>query len=135
MIDTLTRLFRHTDDVAGHQQQREALLDLLVWTMYADDFLALPENDEIERLAEEMAWESITPVPQYLNAATARIRHVRAGQEDAGDLLDDIYQRLGDDETRTRAYDACRRLARADGKISEGELQFLDVLEDKLLMD
>lgn len=135
MIDKLRHLLRRFNRTAMKQEQREALLDLLIWTMYADNFLAFPENEEIESVAQEMDWTSVTPVRQYTATSIARIRQARAGRETFDSLLNDIYTRLGSDEMRTRAYEACQHLAQIDGQVAEEERQFLSAVQARFQHD
>lgn len=128
MIDRLRALFGKITAGEAAQHQREAMIDLLIWTMYADGRLALPENDKIDSLAEELPWDSVTPFQQYLNTSIARVRSVLADEEKSDELLGDIYGRLRDDEMRTRAFRACRDLAQVDGEVDEAESVFLDTV-------
>jgi hypothetical protein len=126
MIDRIKSLFGKVGDVPISQPQREAVIDLLLWTMYIDKRLALPETERIDQVPEEMAWEAVTPFPQYINTTVARVREVLSDTDRAEALLDDIYARLGTEPMRRRAFDACRDLAQVDGQMADEESQFLE---------
>ena len=134
-LERLRNLFGKVDAAALTQPQREALIDLLLWTMYVDRMLALSENDRIDQLPEELSWESVTPFPTYLNASFARVREVLSDEDEARKLLDDIYARLGTDAARRRAYDACLDLADIDGQVAEEERRFLEGVRMRFGLD
>lgn len=108
------------------QQQREAILDLFIWTMYADRHLALPENDSLDEMAGDMEWSAVTPVSQYMNHSFARIREVLDDPEKSDQLLDDIHRRLEGDHMRQTAYEMCHDLAHVDGQFADREQDFLN---------
>lgn len=125
MLDQIRGLFKRIGSSADRQEQREAMIDLLIWTMYADNVLTVTENDRIDELTEEMRWNSGTPAPQYLNVSIARVREALDDPEKSESLLDDIHERLGSHDMRVRTYEACRDLATADGEVAERETRFL----------
>ena len=129
MIDTLRKLFEKGDETGIQQRGREAMVDLLIWTMYVDKVLTLPESDKIDRLSEDLTWESSDSVGQYLNASTSRVRDVLGDKDKAAVLLEDIRRRLDNEEMRREAYEACCELAQADGQVADEEAQFIDMLK------
>lgn len=131
MLDELRRLLNYIGRTANVQRQREAVIDLLIWTMYADNLLALPENDRIDRVADEMEWDSPMPAPQYLKVAIAKIRDALDDEEEAAAVMDSIYERLGTDHMRKEAYDACRALAQVDGEVADEEMDFLNSVKQR----
>jgi hypothetical protein len=131
MFDELRDLLNYVGRKADAQRQREAMIDLLLWTMYADKLLALPESDRIDEMSAEMEWDSPTPAPQYLQVAVARIRDVLDDEEKAAAEMDSIYERLGTDEMRRSAYAACRDLAKVDGEMADEELAFLNTVKQR----
>lgn len=131
MLDHIRGLFKRIGSAADEQHQREAMVDLLIWTMYADNVLTLPENDRIDQVTEEMNWNSATPVQQYVNVSIAKVRDAIDDESKAEALLNDISDRLGSDKMRSRAYEACRELARADGEVDDREMHFLDSVKSR----
>lgn len=131
MLEQLSGLLERIGSAANAQKQREAMIDLLIWTMYADNVLTLPENDRIEKVSEEMKWESAMPAAQYLNLSIAKVRDVLDNQAKADDLLEDIRTRLGTAEMRREAYEACRDLAKSDGEIADKEMDLLTTVKER----
>lgn len=126
MLERLKGLFGKVDEAAMTQPQREAMVDLLLWTMYADRVLSLPENERIDQMQSELSWESVTPFAQYLSTSIARVREVLTDEEKADALMDGVYARLDSDAVRRKAYEAARQLAQSDGEIAEEEALFLE---------
>lgn len=131
MLDDLRSLLNYVGRRADAQKQREAMIDMLLWTMYADKLLALPENDRIDQLTEEMEWDSPTPPSQYLKVAIAKIRDVLDDDDKAAVIMNSIYERLGTDEMRRDAYVACRDLAKVDGEVADEEVDFLNTVKQR----
>ena len=115
--------------------KREATIDLLIWTMYADNLLALPENEKLDQITQEIPWDSPTRPDQYINAALARVRDVVADPTLADGCLDDVSRRLGSRKARTEAYELCRELAQSDGQIAERETQLLERIRHEFGME
>jgi uncharacterized tellurite resistance protein B-like protein len=105
--------------------EREATIDLLIWTMYADNLLALPETEKLDQITQEIPWDSPTRPDQYINSAFSRVRDVVADSTLADGFLADVSRRLGSRKARTQAYELCRELAQSDGQVAERETQLL----------
>ncbi len=119
--------FLDDDPEAGSrdQAQREALVDLLVWLMFIDKYVALPEQELIENAPGVKNWSSLTPFEQYLRDAITRARNAISNEGRTAGYLADIYARLGDPAARLAAYDACVVLADVDGTRAESESAFI----------
>lgn len=129
MLDHIRSLFQRIGSAADEQSQREAMVDLLVWTMYADNVLTLPENDRIDQMTEEMSWSSPMPPQLYVNVSIAKVRDAIDDAEASESLLNDISDRLGSEKMRMHAYEACRDLAKADGEVADKEMRFLSTIK------
>ena len=125
LTDTLKGQLRRTREAGASQQEREAVIDLLVMTMYADRFIDEAENDAIDRVAENIEGDAARPLVQYLNASIAKVRETLGHREQHDALLRDISERLNTDRMRKLAYDASRAVARADDEMADEEEQFL----------
>ena len=134
MFDRLLRLFRDSEPKGktGKQTQREALLDLLVLTMFIDRHVASSESKLIRQEGKALSWEAPLPFEHFVDAAKQRARRVLDDVRATDSYLTDIARRLGSEEARSRAYHACVELVGIDGKQTEEELQLLERLRDKL---
>lgn len=128
MIENLRNAFRRVDQSDVEHEQQEAMVDLLFWTMYSDNTISLPENEAIDRVVDEFSENTSLPLAQYVGASTAKVRDVLGDSDKAEALLDDIYERLGTQDNRAQAYEACCELAQADGQVAEEEEAFLKVI-------
>lgn len=128
LTETLKSQLERTHEASASQKEREAVIDLLVMTMYADRFIASAENDAIERVAEQIDGDAPLPLAQYLNASIAKVRETLGDKEQHHALLRDISERLGTDRMRTLAYQASRAVARADDEMADEEEQFLNTV-------
>lgn len=135
MLDQIRSLFKRIGGAEAEQKQREAMVDLLIWTMYADNVLSLPENDKIDQLTAEMPWDSTIPAQQYMLTSIARVRDAVEDSGASEALLEDIYKRLGSDAMRRRTYEACRDLAHADGEMAATEMHFLNTVKSRFKID
>lgn len=115
------------------QQQREALIDLLVWTMFADRHVASAERSYIIERGQDLPWEGVYRLEVYMDAAVRRIRDSLGSETSEQAYLDDIRERLGTTQARRRAYRACEALASADGDLASAEQTHLERLRLALL--
>lgn len=135
IYDRLRQLFGDStsDPDPSAQTQREALLDLLVWTMYVDHHLALTEREKIEQDAESMPWAGNISLGDFLDSAIVRARDVLAGKRTGDEYLKDISERLGDQKTRQQSFRACEELVSVDGRLTEEEARHLKTIQKTLL--
>lgn len=108
------------------QKQREALAELLVWTMYADGHLALDEKDLLEEELSKVKWESDTPLRAFLLQAATKVRNAMASEDATISLLGEIAKRIDDDQARADALAAAERLAGADESMAVTEKSFIE---------
>lgn len=135
MLEQFRTFFERIGRAADAQQQREAMIDLLIWMMYADNVLTLPENDRIDQITEEMKWEAPTRPSVYINTSISKIRDVLADEEQGKELLEDIDDRLGTKRMRQEAYEACRNIAQADGQMADEEMTLLNTVKEHFGID
>jgi Tellurite resistance protein TerB len=110
------------------QVEREATLELMVMTMYIDKSLKLAEDEVINQYLSSITWESWLPSNKFLGVAIAKVRNALGSKEKTIALLEDINSRLSDEERKSKALQACRELAIADGELSQEEKDFLETV-------
>ena len=110
------------------QVQREAFLDLLVLTAFADDYFSRSEKEWIEDANTQFSWESETSVETYGDAI---IEKIEAFEKDVQqeDLLKSIALRLEEKSAKRRAVNACEKVLRSDGSEHRVEVNFLHKVE------
>lgn len=127
LVDHLMQLFRPEEPPPEDPQAcREAMVDLLLWTMFVDRHVALAEHETIDAMAADLEWTGRVPLADYMRESTARARKVvDEGDTAAKDYLASIRERLQSRRDRTRAMVACREMVNSDGKLRPEEAQLL----------
>ncbi|HCE45503.1 MAG TPA: hypothetical protein DET40_18340 [Lentisphaeria bacterium] len=114
------------------QNQNEAIIELLVWTMYVDKSLMIAEDDKINQYIDKSGWKSGITSEDFLKSAIARVRNAVANPAKSSELLASISKRLDCPDVKNKALKACKALAEADGKLSDEEKQFIETLKKAL---
>lgn len=132
MFSWLNNLFNNEkkDSTDGlTQPQREAIVDLLLFCMYADNYLSHNESAFFQRKVDQMSWQSGIEPESYINSATARARTATESSTAREHFLQHIAERLQNEHVRHRALDLCRQLFKSDDKGAEAETKFYGELE------
>ena len=125
MFTVIKKLF-HQDDAPEearnlNQEQREALIDLLLLGMYADNLISIAENQFIEDEVQELHWESGISLSAYFASAYHKVRDARENEAQRQELIRDIGRRLGDDDTKRGVLHVLKSLFEADETVKEEE--------------
>lgn len=116
---------RHAPEAEDAQPAREALVDLLVWTMFVDRHLSLAEHEKLTELTTELPWTAALGLPEFFGESVARAREAIENGASAGRYLETLTGRLGDLEARRQAIIACEQMMGADGKMTPEEVAHL----------
>jgi uncharacterized tellurite resistance protein B-like protein len=114
------------------QPQREAIVDLLNYCMYADNLVFLAEDRLITDTVAKFNWDSKVPFDQF---DVRSIDNARNASENPGyreKFLASIRDRLSTDAVKAQALDLCQELFLADGARSEEEDAVLQNLRELL---
>ena len=103
------------------QPQREAIVDLLNYCMYADNLIYLAEDRLIADTVAKFSWESKVPFDQFAVRSIDNARNARANQGYRDRFLASIRDRLGTAAVKGQALDLCQELFVADGSRSDEE--------------
>ena len=114
------------------QPQREAIVDLLNYCMYADNLVMLAEDRLIADTVAKFTWESKTPFDQFDARSVGNARNARESQVYRDKFLTSIGDRLSTDAVKAQALDLCQELFLADGAQSEEEDEVLQHLRQLL---
>jgi hypothetical protein len=104
-----------------NQPQREAIVDLLNYCMYADNFVFLAEDRFITDTVAKFNWDSKVPFDQFVLRSTDSARNARESQVYRGQFLASIRDRLGTAAVKGKALGLCQELFVADGSRSDEE--------------
>ena len=123
MPSLLRKLFRKSEapNDGLSQPQREAIVDLLNYCMYADNLVMLAEDRLIADTVAKFNWESKTPFDQFDARSVGNARNARESQVYRDQFLASIRDRLGTAAVKGQALDLCQELFVADGSRSDEE--------------
>jgi len=121
----LRELYRNVSVHATADLEHQAVIELLLLVMVADQHISSDEIETIRGISEESGWESATfSFDQYVGEAMAKVRAAAEdGTVDA--LLDDIDRRVTSIILRQSLFSAARDVAGADQEIDEAEESLL----------
>ena len=128
MQDTIYSLFGLLAKEKSEQSQKEAIVELLIMTMYIDKSLKLEEDEAIKKYIETLQWESHMSVEYYLGIATAKVRKAVETPEKIRSFLEDVSNRVETVELKKQVLQICNDLAMADSEISTKEQRFLELV-------
>jgi hypothetical protein len=103
------------------QSQREAIVDLLNYCMYADNLVMLAEDRLISDTVKKFNWDSKVPFDQFALRSIDKARNARESQVDREKFLGSIKDRLDTATVKGKALDLCQELFTADGSRSDEE--------------
>ena len=103
------------------QVQREAIVDLLTYCMYADNFVFLAEDRFITDTVAKFNWDSNVPFDQFVLKSSDSARNAQGNQVRRDRFLASIRNRLGTAEVTGKALGLCQELFLADGSRSDEE--------------
>ena len=103
------------------QPQREAIVDLLSYCMYADNFVFLAEDRLKADTVAKFDWDSKTPFDQFDVRSVSNARNAKENQVYRDQFLASIKDRLGTAAVKGKALDLCQELFLADGAQSDEE--------------
>ena len=106
------------------QTQREAMVDICLLGMYSDSKLSMDEQDFLGDTFDKLTWESGISFSSYLQRVTPKVRTATEDSQTLEEFLQDISQRLGDDDFKQRAVDSLQDLLETDGMVPK-ESQFM----------
>ncbi len=110
------------------QPQREAIVDLLHFCMFTDNFVALAEDRFVNSVAATLSWDNNISFESYEGGSIGNARKAKESQAFRENFMKGIVQRLGSSEARKLARDLCKDLYNSDGNMAESESQQLAVI-------
>jgi hypothetical protein len=134
MPSLIKKLFRKSDAPKDNltQPQREAIVDLLNYCMYADDRVFIAEDRLIADTVAKFSWDPKVPFDQFDAKSINNARTARDNEGYREEFLGWIRDRLGTAPVKGRALDLCQELFAADGAQSDEEDAVLQNLKTLL---
>ena len=134
MPSLIRKLFRKSEGPKDGltQPQREAIVDLLNYCMYADNLIFLAEDRLIADTVAKFNWDAKVPFDQFDARSIDNARNATENQGYRDRFLASIRDRLGTVAVKGQALDLVQELFLADGARSNEEEAVLQNLR-KLL--
>jgi hypothetical protein len=114
------------------QPQREAIVDLLNYCMYADNLVFLAEDRLIADTVAKFNWDPKVPFDQFDARSVSNARNASESQVYRDQFLASIKDRLDTAAVKGQALDLCQELFLADGAQSYEEDDALQNLKELL---
>ena len=114
------------------QAQREAMVDVLFYCMYADNSIALKEVELIDDTVGNFSWDPKISYDAYAARSIANARAVKETPATRADFLAAVAQRLGTPAVKQRTLALCREIFQADGDFSGSEQDLFRELQKSL---
>ena len=108
------------------QQQREAVVDLLLWTMYVDKSVHYRESDHIDEIAAELSEDLDLSLLSHIKSTLPLIRDVAFNQDKWDTYLNQLADEMVSENVKRSAYQLCLEIAEADKDMVQDEMHFLD---------
>ena len=107
------------------QNEREAIIELMMTVMYSDKNLKLSEDEAIKEYTSNIKWESPLSLEFFLGKVTPKIRRALEETEDMNALLEDINFRIESELVKAQVLLVCNDLAMADAEFSSEEKELV----------
>ena len=123
MPSLIRKLFRKSEapNDGLTQPQREAIVDLLNYCMYADNLVFLAEDRLITDTVAKFNWDPKVPFDQFDVRSVSNARNATESQVYRGQFLASIKERLDTAAVKGQALDLVQELFLADGARSDDE--------------
>src|SRR5215469_1462721 len=134
MPSLIRKLFRKSEAPKDGltQPQREAIVDLLNYCMYADDLIMLAEDRLIADTVAKFNWDPKVPFDQFDARSIDNARNATENEGYRDRFLASIRNRLGTAAVKGQALELCQELFLADGALADEENAVLQHLRQLL---
>jgi len=103
------------------QAAREALVDVLHYTMYADRHIAVREDQFIEATARALSWDPNISYEYYEGKSTGAVTRALSDAAEGQAFFESLKSRLARQSDRELALTLAADLAKSDGQQRDSE--------------
>src|SRR5438045_1678609 len=114
------------------EQQRQALVDLLILAMYADGHLDLGEDARLERLLTAMGFETEYDRDRQMDDSITRLREYSKNPQVARERAVQLAQSFTDPEQCRGVYQLLEQQVNSDTRVVPAEHEFLSAIRAAL---
>jgi len=119
-------------DLAGFsEQQRKALLDLLVLGMYSDGNLAAIEDTRIGEVLDALSFSSEDERKRFADASFTRVRQRSGSPEAVRSFVTEIAGNFSTPDLRRRTFNMLQSLLTSDNSVVDRERQLLSFVREE----
>ena len=112
------------------QEQREALIDLLILAMYADGYLDLIEDARLQRLLTAMGFETDYDRQRKLDETITRLREYSQSAELARNRAVQLARNFTTPEERRGGFQLLEQQVNSDNTVAPVEHQLLSAVRE-----
>jgi hypothetical protein len=112
-------------------QQKQAVVDLLVLGMYADGNLDLIEDEKARRVLDSIQFSSDSARQYFLDASFARARKHGASAQTTRSYISEIAKSFPTPAMRRQVYTALEDSLTSDRKMADKECELLVVVSEE----
>jgi uncharacterized tellurite resistance protein B-like protein len=119
-------------DFAGYNdEQKQALLDLLLYGMYLDGNLSSIEDRRISELLDSMTFPSEDARLRFLDAAYTRTRQRSNSPEGIRSFVNEVGKHFSTPDLRRRSFNLLESLLSSDDNVIEKERALLAAVREE----
>jgi hypothetical protein len=107
------------------QKEREAIVDLLHFCLYADSHIALKEGEFMADVVDIIGWETQISFGSYEAKSIAAARAAKDSPAAKQEFLSFAAERLVSQESQALALNLCKQLFYSDGATADNESALL----------
>jgi hypothetical protein len=132
MSISVKRLLNASESVKSDglsQGEREAIVDLLHYCMYADNFVAITEDQFINATAATLSWDKNISFESFEGGSIGRARKAKENGGYRDEFLKGIAGKLASKSARQLAFDLCAALYKSDANLVDKEAEQLSAIK------
>jgi len=112
-------------------QQKQALVDLLVLGMYADGNLDLIEDAMVRQVLDTIQFSSNSARQYFIDASFARARKNGGAAKTTQSYVSEIAKTFPTPATRRQVYDALKESLFSDQRMADKETELLAIVSEE----
>ena len=121
--------FLHKNPPYMGQEDSEALIDAVVYTMMVDKVIDPDEMEKVEDLSDKLHWKGEGSVEDYVRQSITRALENKNFNTQAEPYLQACAERMNNPEARKYTRKACLKMVNADGEQTRTESALTKIID------
>lgn len=113
------------------QEEREALIKLMLVARFTDKKLTLFEQKTFKNILKDVEWQDVISSESFVNEQTSHVRKVVGETQDLHPFVTEQCQFFKDDEAKQMVLKKVGNVMRSDGLV-ESEQEIFEFIEQEL---